>query len=137
MVLNEEKRVSLVDALARRQRVLGGAGASTLSAPIAVVPLAAAQASPTLTPLEKSKGVVEIDSEDEDTGRASSSRGEGWLRRQPHTPPPTTVPPHSGSIPPVPPPPADFSRSGVVGRVPLGMTKRQPPLSYPLSSNAP
>jgi len=50
MVLNEEKRARLVDALARRQGALSGAGASTPSASILAVPLATAQASPMLTP---------------------------------------------------------------------------------------
>jgi len=70
MVLTEEKRARLTDALARRQGA-SDAGTSTPSAPIAAIPLATAQASPMLTPLEKSKGVVAIDSdedEDEDTG---------------------------------------------------------------------
>jgi len=64
MVLNEEKRARLADALARRQGALGGTGASDPSAPIdstqaaptptpyapiATIPLATARASPTPT----------------------------------------------------------------------------------------
>jgi len=41
MVLNEEKRAKLADALARRQGAMSGVGASAPSAPIAAVPLAA------------------------------------------------------------------------------------------------
>jgi len=68
MVLNEEKRVRLADALARCQGAVSGTGASTPSAPIAAILLATAQASPMPTPLEKSKGMIAIDSdEDEDT----------------------------------------------------------------------
>jgi len=61
MVMNEEKRARLVDALARRQEATSGVEASTSSAPIAAIPLATAQASPLPTPLEKDKGVVVID----------------------------------------------------------------------------
>jgi len=69
MVLNEEKRVRLVDALARCQGATSGTGASAPSAPIATIPLATAQASPMLTPLRKNKGVVATDlDEDEDIG---------------------------------------------------------------------
>ena len=82
MVLNEKKRARLVDALARRQGALGVAGASAPSAPIdsayvgptpapsapvAAVPLAVVRASPAPAPLEKDKGVVEIDSGDDDS----------------------------------------------------------------------
>ena len=81
MVLNEEKRARLVDALTCRHGALGVAGASTPSAPISApaapsptpsalivaVPLAAVRASPAPTPLEKDKGVVEIESGDGDT----------------------------------------------------------------------
>jgi len=69
MVLNKEKRARLADALARRHGALSGASASAPSAPIVVVLLATAQASPMLTPLEKNKGIMSIDSDDdEDTG---------------------------------------------------------------------
>jgi len=75
MVLNEEKRARLANALARRQGAPGAAGAlapsapaPAPSAPIAAVPLAIVHASPTPAPLEKDKGVVEIKSdEDEET----------------------------------------------------------------------
>ena len=53
MVLNEEKSNRLAEVIARRQGALDGAGGS-------------APSSPTPTPLEKNKGVVAIDS-DEDT----------------------------------------------------------------------
>jgi len=81
MVLNEEKMARLAYALTRRQRALGGAGASAPSAPfdtaqvapapapsapIGVVPLATVRASPAPTPLEKNKWVMEIDSKNED-----------------------------------------------------------------------
>jgi len=73
-VLNEEKWVRLANALVRRPGASGAAGVSasptpisaivapspTPSAPIVAVPLAAVQASPAPTPLEKGKGVVEI-----------------------------------------------------------------------------
>jgi len=76
MVLNEEKRTRLADSLAHRQEALALAGASTPSAPISAhaapspapfapivaVPLATVRASPTPDPLEKDKGVVEIES---------------------------------------------------------------------------
>jgi len=65
MVLNEEKRAKLADVLALREEGATGAGASTLapniapaapspapSAPLNVVPLAAAGASPTPAPLD-------------------------------------------------------------------------------------
>jgi len=80
MVLNEEKRARLDDVLARRQGAMSGAGASTPSAPIVAVPLAIVQASPAPAPLEKKKGVVEIDSGTRTLGRASSSKGVGWSR---------------------------------------------------------
>jgi len=56
MVLTEDKRARLANAIARRQGALGGAGASAPSAPIATVPLAAAQASPNPAPLRRIKG---------------------------------------------------------------------------------
>ena len=55
----------MVDALARRQGALGGASSSAPSAPIVAVPLTTAQALPMLTPFEKNKGVVAIDSDDD------------------------------------------------------------------------
>jgi len=82
MVLNEEKRARLADALARRQGALGVAGASASfapisahaapspapSAPIVAVPLVDVRASPAPAPLEKDKGVVKIESDgDKDT----------------------------------------------------------------------
>jgi len=95
MVLNEEKRARLADALAHRQGALGVAGASAPSAPvdsahsaptpapsapIAAIPLATTRASPMLTPLKKNKGVVAIDLNNAKTlGRGSSLKGEGWL----------------------------------------------------------
>jgi len=80
MVLNEEKRVKLVEVLALREEAIADVGASTLlvqptnqavpsptpSAPLAVVPLATVRASPMSCPLEKGKGVVEIVSDDEE-----------------------------------------------------------------------
>jgi len=65
MVLNEEKRARLADALARRQGALGATGASapsvpifalvapspTLFAPIVAVPLVVVRASPATAPL--------------------------------------------------------------------------------------
>jgi len=81
MVFNKEKRARLTDALAQRQGALGGASASTPSAPIdfaqtaptpttpiTAIPLATARASPTPTPLERNKSVVAIEfDEDENT----------------------------------------------------------------------
>jgi len=67
MVLNEEKRARLADALARRLGAMSDAGASVPSAPIVAVPLAIVQDLPAPAPLEKNKGVVEINSEDEDS----------------------------------------------------------------------
>jgi len=77
MVLNEEKRAKLANALTRRQGVSGVVGTSaphalvsvaatpspTPSIPIAAVPLAAAQASPTPPPRERR--VVEIKSDED------------------------------------------------------------------------
>jgi len=92
MVLNEEKRARLVDALARRQEAMSGVGASTPSTPIAAVQaslapapsapivavrLAAVRASPAPAPLKKNKGVVEIDYWDED-----SAEGPVFKRRR-------------------------------------------------------
>jgi len=79
MVLNEEKRARLADALARRQGVPGAASASAPpapnsaavapspapSVPISAVPLATVQASPAQTPLEKGKRVVKIESDED------------------------------------------------------------------------
>jgi len=80
MVLNKEKRARLADALARRQGALGVTGASPPSAPISthvapspapsapivVVPFAVVWASSAPVPLEKDKGVVEIESDREE-----------------------------------------------------------------------
>jgi len=65
MVLNEEKRNRPAEVIARRQATLTGAG---VSAPAGLPPVAApAQASPDPAPGDKLKGVVAIDSVDEDT----------------------------------------------------------------------
>jgi len=80
MVLNEEKRARLAEVLALREEVVVDVGASAPSAPptnqvvpsppplapIAAVLLPTVRASPTPTPLEKGKGVVEIVSDDEE-----------------------------------------------------------------------
>jgi len=78
MVLNEEKRARLDEVLALRQDDVDvGASAPSApptnqvvpspapSAPIVAVPLATARASPTPTPLEKGKRVVELVSDDD------------------------------------------------------------------------
>jgi len=84
MVLNKEKRASLTNVVARRPGAPRVASASpppapistaaapspTPFAPIAAVPLTAVQASPAPTLLEKGKGVVEIES-DEDSAEGS------------------------------------------------------------------
>jgi len=75
MVLNEEKRVKLADALTCRQGVSGAVGTSapqalvsaavapspTPSTPIVAVPLVAAQVSPTPPPLERRVVAIESD----------------------------------------------------------------------------
>jgi len=138
MVLNEEKRARLADVLARRQGALGGASGSAVVAPIVVVPLATAQASPTLTPLEKKKGAVAIDSDDdEDTGRASSLKSEGWPLWRPHNLPLMVALHCIGIILPVPPLLAPSSCLKVVGRAHPETTKCHLLLSCPLSSNTP
>jgi len=76
MVLNEEKWARLANTFARRPGEFGVAGVSTSptpisapsptpSAPIVAVSLAAVQASPAPTPLEKGKEVVEIASDED------------------------------------------------------------------------
>jgi len=65
MVLNEEKRNRLVELIARRLAALTGAGGSTPTGPLTVA--VSAQDSPSPTLGDKNKGVVTIDSEDEDT----------------------------------------------------------------------
>jgi len=82
MVLNAEKRARLADAFARHQGALGVVGSSgpsapidsahvvptpTSYAPIIAVPHAVVRASLAPAPLEKDKGVVEIDYGDEDS----------------------------------------------------------------------
>jgi len=135
MVLNEEKRARLADALTRCQGALSGVGVSAPSAPIVAVPLDVVQALPAPTPLRRTKGSWRLTLGTRTLQRASSSKGEGWSRRRPLTPPPVVVPPHSRINLPVPLPPADFSHSRVVGRAPLGMTKLHMPPRYPLSFN--
>jgi len=85
MVLSKEKKAKLVAALARRQGVHEAVGASAPSAsiaatatpsptplvPIVAVPLAFAQTNLAPTSLEKGKGVVDIES-DEDTEEGSA-----------------------------------------------------------------
>jgi len=138
MVLNEEKRTRLDDVLARCQGALSGIGASAPSAPIVAVPLATTQASPILTPLEKNKGVVAIDSnDDEDTE-------EGIVFKRRRVAVATTSHSATSSRPASfrdQPPSASSSRGPlaleVVGRAPLGMTKLHPPPSFPLSFSTP
>ena len=118
MVLNEEKRARLADAIARRQGALSGVGASAPSAPIVAVPLAAAQASPTPAPLKKNKGVMEIDSGDEDNGE-----GDVFKRRSVVAATTSHFATNSRLAsfrdhPLVRPPTADFSRSGWWGERP-------------------
>jgi len=83
IMLNEEKRAKLVDALARRQGASRAADGSavapspTSSTPIVVVPLVVAQASLAPPPLEEDKGVVEIESDE------GSAEGPVFKRRRP------------------------------------------------------
>jgi len=100
MVLNEEKRKRLAEMIAHCQGAVDGASGSNPSAPLLAVPLAAAPALPTPAPIEKDKGVVAIESDDEDIGMASFLKGKGWpshsatngchasFRDHPPTPPP-------------------------------------------------
>jgi len=62
MVLNEEKRNRLVEVIAHDQTALDTAGGSA-----SVVPLLVAQDSPNPPPVDRNKGVVAIDSNDEGT----------------------------------------------------------------------
>jgi len=64
MVLNEQERNRLADVIARRQATLGGASGSAPA-----VPLTVARASSISAPAKKNKGMVAVDSDDdEDTG---------------------------------------------------------------------
>jgi len=91
MVLNEEKRNRLAELIARRQAATGAGGLAPTGPPCLVV---SAQDSSGPTPGAKQKGVVVIDSEDEDT-----DEGLGWVSRRPHSLPLMATPLSSGTIP--------------------------------------
>jgi len=147
MMLNEEKRDRLADALARRQGALGVVGDSAPSAPISThtapspapsAPIVAVRASPAPTPFEKDKRVVEIESDgDEDTV-------EGPIFKRRRAVVATTY--HSTNVgrpglfrdhPPSASSPHDLLVVEGVVRAPLDMSKLHPPPSFPLSFKIP
>jgi len=99
IVLNEEKRARLANALARRPGAPGAVGASaapapisaavapslTPSSPIVAVPLAAVQASSVPTPFEKGKGVVEIASDEDSVERPVFKRHMSMIAATSHS----------------------------------------------------
>jgi len=129
MVLNEEKRNRLAEVIARRQGALDGAGSSAPSSPFAAI-----QALPTPAPLEKNKGVVAIDS-DENTGEGIVFKRQRVVMAATSHSATDGRPPSFRDHPSAPPLLAHSSHSKTVGRTLLRMTKCPLHLSFPLSSN--